>query len=182
MDTSLNTETIIKFIRLLPEQAVKDAIDSLQKQAEEAEDIASKSLDEAKRLRKEVDALKLALESKYSTKRGVLASLIETEKRSRQTYSGGSFKDRLQSIFEDGIVKTSRQILDLHSSLFGVMKEKTFSSQISTNSGDGKPFKQIELDLPNGKNNYYGLTEWFDETGLKEKYKLALEATLASQT
>lgn len=172
----LNKETIVKLMGLLPAEQVVAAINVMEQSAIKKEQEAEEKLIEAKQIRLDVAELKDALASLNFINSAVelIKAFTEPEKQPetsdkksfRGTFTGGTFKNRIISLFNNGVPLTARELYDLHNTNFGVMKDKSFTSQLSNLVTQSKVLKFSSVNLiDSGSQNYYGLTHWFDEVG-----------------
>lgn len=180
---NLNKDTILKLFELLPVDQLQVAISSLENEAIKNEKVAQKHLDEAKRLRADVLELKTALSERQGKQKNLFEIVNFTASPLRNTYSGGNFGSRITKLFNDGIPKTGRELLNAHTQQYGPIKYKAFTSQLSTFVKESKTVKFSPIVTDNGSANYYGLFEWFDEVGnLSKMYKEKIKTVAMTGT
>lgn len=81
------------------------------------------------------------------------------------------FSYYILSMFEDGIPKTSRMMLDKYEEMAGrEMKMPDFSSRIITMRKQGQLKTHTFPDNTHASKNYFGLPEWFQGDELKDTY------------
>lgn len=91
----------------------------------------------------------------------------------KQENKNWKFKEAILHLLEDGVPKTSRDLLNA----FNLLTDKNlemggFSAQLSPLAKDGTEIKKDYFeDYPYDSRTYYGLSSWFDGGKLKPSYK-----------
>lgn len=152
-------ERLLALIELI---TPKRSIELLEKALEE--DVI-KLEDQAARIRQHL---------KNGTITEIRAKYVEYPVSRNASSHGGTFRQNIKSLLNDGIPKTANELLALYNDNFNKnMSKASFSPQISTMV---TKFKDLKIHVVSGnpidRKNYYGLIEWFNNEvdGLSKVY------------